>query len=442
MNASTLLLLGTVLLSFATLTWSLHRWPIWGICLFTGERVWEGLHAEVGALLDIGVGGIGLLPSDVIALGLLASALVRAARDREALRGGAPLTALLVLLLLTGFSLLRGTLLYGLQTSGNDARAAFLQVCCVLLYVSTVPDPAKALRAVFRCWLVGAVVLCALAAAQWRDVGLGSTTDIVFVDGVRSDSRPLGSPEGLFIAQAAVMLLCGTCATGRARWLVWPFLCTIVLLQHRSAWLAAAVMLTGLLLSHRAGSRSRLLAVTGAVALASGGLLALALGLGEGVWESLTASGTDDRTLLWRYSGWLELLSHLRGPLDWLLGLPFGSGYTRLMKGVLVTLSPHNFYVHLLLRVGLVGVGALCVLYASVWRGTAAHPDGPLLRLLVLGQVTFLVTNTFYPEQAVLLGLVIACARRAPATLPGRPSTPDAPAPPVPQELSCIAGPR
>ncbi|MEU5547919.1 hypothetical protein AB0G85_37375 [Streptomyces sioyaensis] len=141
----------------------------------------------------------------------------------------------------------------------------------------------------------------------------------------------------------------------------------------------------------------------------------------------MAASGQDDHTLVWRADGWLELLPQLRTPLDWLIGLPFGTGYKRVMDGILVSLSPHNYFVQLLLRLGLIGVCALTVLYAAVWRSAAAQSDasndtsksssapGLLFRLLICGQLVFCVADPLFPEQAMILGLLIVSTRPRPA---------------------------
>jgi O-antigen ligase len=49
--------------------------------------------------------------------------------------------------------------------------------------------------------------------------------------------------------------------------------------------------------------------------------------------------------------GWLSA-----SPSVWLFGFPFGKGYARMHFGVMVDFAPHNFYVDLLLRVGIVGM--------------------------------------------------------------------------------------
>ncbi|NGO76228.1 hypothetical protein G6045_11195 [Streptomyces sp. YC504] len=395
------------------LTWSVHRWPLWGLALFTVQRMlWEGLTNDIAPLVE---SGIGLMPSDVVCVALVASATVRLVGAAHP--GGPARIALVALAALVMLSLLRGFLTFGVAQPGNEARAAFLQVCCVALFAATLPDPKAALRAVARCWVVVAMVLCVLATVWWGDIGIGSSSTVVYVGGERRDARPLGSPEALFIAQAALMLLCGV-VWPRLRWLAWPLLATVVLLQHRSAWVAAAVMLVGFALSRKARARFGLrpLMWLGSAALVA--LLTLAATAGGTLWSELAASGTDDKTLVWRFNGWAELLPHLGTLVDWLIGLPFGSGYLREVNGMFINLSPHNHYVATLLRLGLLGVLLLLAIHAAVWKAVAVHPHGGLFRVVLAGQLVFLITNTSYPEQALLLGVLIACARPAAPVTP------------------------
>ncbi|MFC9245978.1 hypothetical protein ACFT7S_18805 [Streptomyces sp. NPDC057136] len=191
-----------------------------------------------------------------------------------------------------------------------------------------------------------------------------------------------------------------------------------------------AVLTVGWLLSRRGRRGSR----AGSVLLAACGAAALLLTAryGGGVAASLASSGEGDRTLMWRVDGGLDLLPQLRTIQDWLVGLPFGSQYTRLMDGIVASVSPHNYYLQVLLRLGLVGLAALLALYAMAWRSTGpgvaqpaaspvvgsapAVPDTDersrlLLRLLLCSQLVFAVTYPLFPEQAVVLGLLAAYAR-------------------------------
>ncbi|WP_329119642.1 O-antigen ligase family protein [Streptomyces sp. NBC_01465] len=409
MTATNLLLAATALLALCALTGCVYRWPGSGIALFAAAQLQETGRTHSAALVD---GPIGLMTTDVLTLVLLGATLLNWLRHRP--RTHPALLALLALLALTAGSVLRGAAVFGVPHAGNEARTAFLQVLCAALFTATLPDPRAALRQLARVWVACAFALAALAVMWWAQAGIGASSGTVLIDGELQDARPMGAPEALLIGQAAVLLLYGTLGR-RARPLAWPLLLVVVLMQHRTAWVATAAMLAVLLLTRRAGGLSRPLRLLYATVLASVCAGALALGSGGHVTSSLVASGEDAHTLDWRLSGWSALLGQARDGADWLLGLPFGSGYARLAGGVLITVSPHNYYLQLTLRIGLVGLAAFLLLYALLWRSAPRlSPDlarGLPLRALLCGQLVFCAADPSYPEQALLLGLFIACTR-------------------------------
>ncbi|MET8326502.1 O-antigen ligase family protein [Streptomyces sp. NPDC005181] len=459
LDPTTLLWAAAGLTGVGALTTALYRWTAFGLVLFVVAQIHQSFQESGAAGPDVRDTGVDVLPTDVVAVCLLAAAVLRivhAARRSDA--DGAPLrpvvaAPLLLLVAMTAWSLLNGGILFGLPTAGNEARTGFVHLLSAALYVAVLPPGTALVRTVTRLWAATAGVLAVFAVLWWLRVGIGSNSDRVMVDGVLTDARALGPEQALLIGQAAVALLC---LGGRARAAAWPLLVAVVLMQHRTAWVATGVMAAGWLLSRRGRGGSRGTAVA---LLACGVALLLPVAAyGGDVAESLASSGEDDRTLMWRVDGWLGLLPQLGGVQDWLLGLPFGSGYARLVDGGLVSVSPHNYYLQVLLRLGLVGLAALLTLYVAVWRTTGPGVAGPvmapatasapaepdaddrarlLLRLLLCSQLVFCITYPLFPEQAVVLGLLAAHARplgravsRTPKEFPcpGRPlSSPESP---------------
>ncbi|WP_367322983.1 O-antigen ligase family protein [Streptomyces sp. HUAS ZL42] len=409
------------LIACAALSASFVRWPVWGIGLYTAVQLWQSQQNMRPPLRSP---GLDLMPTDVLTVCLLAAALIMSVRKR----GRRPRASLLVLLGLTACALMRGFGLFGVQTAGNEARTSFVQLLCVAFFVAAIPPGRNLLRVVSLIWVPAACVLSLAALLWWLNVGIGSNSDSIMVDGVLTNARPVNAAEALIIGQAALMLLCGH-GFARGRALAWPLLLVVVLTQHRTVWLATGVMVTGWLVCRRrqSGSRAAALAVLGSVSVLS--LLAVSLGAADQVTSSLAASSEDDTTLMWRMEGWHALVAHLDGVPEWLLGQPFGSGYDRVVDGTLVTVSPHDYYLEVLLRLGLLGLAAILVLYARAWREAGADREhGLLLRLLICSQLVYMITYSLSPEQAVIVGLLTTCAQ--PRSAP-RPSTT--------QESPCLA---
>ncbi|MBC9726981.1 O-antigen ligase family protein [Streptomyces sp. TRM68367] len=423
-DPTTLLLGCAALIVCAALVASFVRWPVWGIGLYIAVQLWQ---SQRDMPQPVRGAGVNLLPTDVLTVCLLFAALIMLGGNW----GRRTLALLLALLVLTTHALIRGFGLFGIQTASNEARTSFIQLFCVALYVAVLPAGRKLLLAVTRIWMWAACALCCLALLWWLQVGIGSNSDSLTVDGVLTNARPLGADRALIIGQAAVILLCGrNIVWGRA--LAGTLLVVVILAQHRTVWLAVGVMITGWLLSrHRqTGSRAAALGVLGSLSTLY--LLAVSWGTADEVTSSLAASSEDDRTLVWRMEGWHALLPQLDEVPDWLLGLPFGSGYDRVINGAFITVSPHNYYLEVLLRLGLLGVVVLLLVYATAWRAAGADSEHRLLlRLLICSQLVYMITYSLPPEQAVILGLLTACAQPRSARRP-----------PTLQESPCPTKPR
>ncbi|WP_338898238.1 O-antigen ligase family protein [Streptomyces sp. TG1A-60] len=424
LDPTTLLLGCAALIVCAALVASFVRWPVWGIGLYIAVQLWQ---TRQNTRQPLPGSGLALLPTDVLAVCLLVAALIMLTGNRGR-RAPAPLLALLVL---TAYALIRGFGLFGVQTAGNEARTHFIQLFCVALFVAVLSPGRNLVRSVTLIWVLAACALSCLALVGWLIVGIGSNSDRIMVDGVLTGTRPVSAAEAMIIGQAATILLCGR-GPGRGRALAWLLLVVVILAQHRTVWLATGVMITGWLLSRhrRTGSRAAALGVLGSLSTLY--LLAVSWGTADEVTSSLAASSEDDRTLVWRMEGWHALLPQLEEVPDWLLGLPFGSGYDRVINGALVAVSPHNYYLEVLMRLGLLGVAVLLLVYATAWRAAGADSEHRLvLRLLICSQLVYMITYSLTPEQAVILGLLAACAQPRSARRP-----------PTLQESPCPTKPR
>ncbi|MFD7443119.1 O-antigen ligase family protein [Streptomyces sp. NPDC059909] len=436
----TLLTLLTALPLVGLLLWVFTRHCAIAIGLLLGIQIWAVAVGGQSAALDIGVR---IYPADVLTACALCVALVRVSRRGPSAHAG--LFPVMALVVLAGWSTLRGIATFGLQAAGNDSRVYFWHFLAIALYIATVPQSAPLGRVVTRAWLATAAAYALLSLIGWAGRGLHAANTQVAVGGVAVDSRPVPAAAALVLTQAAALLLCplrpgasvpgpapsrtpehgGTADRGekegvwrgRARPLAALLLLVlVVLLQHRTIWVAAAAMAVAWwgLRPARAGQRMAS-ATAGALVLCLTVLLfsAGALGaIGGSLADSFRETQGTHSTFAWRVIGWQDLLNAPRSPAQWLIGAPFGSGYERYFAGGLVTVSPHDYYLHVMLRLGLAGVVALLVLYFVVWRWLVRGGPGTLaLRLAVIGQLVLFVSYSAFPEQAVLLGLSMWQAR-------------------------------
>jgi hypothetical protein len=138
-------------------------------------------------------------------------------------------------------------------------------------------------------------------------------------------------------------------------------------------------------------------------------------GLQEGS-EPVVQSGSGN--LDWRVQGWSNLLTAWsRSPTEWAIGQPIGSGFARQIEGIVTYTHPHNFYIEIMIRTGVVGLVALIVLTAGLLRAlwhTPARDAGLLgpgvLPALVAMQIVWYLTWVPGSEQGMVTGLAIAVA--------------------------------
>lgn len=407
------LMSATALAAFVAVVLLFLRSPAVGISALAAGQAWETVMRVAHPVLDLGVK---LYPLDLLTLcaGVAAAVSMVGHPVRPSLgRGAALLLGLLVLA-----SLATGTGKYGIQAAGNDARVYFLHPLGAAWYIATVRPGTSVDRTVTRVWIGLAFVFSVTAVFWWLRLGIGSNSSYVVSDGQVVNSRPIDAAAALVIAQASVMLLCAPARVRAARLLAGPLLVVVILLQHRSAWLAAMVMVPGWLL-FRTGSAGRKAAGMGIAAVLAISAVFTALFLPDStVTDDLTASATNEDTMQWRMDSWHLLIGRLHGIRDWLFGIPFGSGFERLLYGSVVESQPHNFYVHLLLRLGLVGLCTAVVLALATLRETSPRtPMGLVLWLAMAGDACFCLTYALPFMQSLLIGLLLRQPR------PGAPAT-------------------
>jgi hypothetical protein len=387
------------------------RSPAVGISALAAAQAWQVVSRGHVPVLSV---GISLYPLDLLTLCAALAAVVSLVRHPVKPHLGHGLLALLGLLVAA--SLVTGMATYGVQAAGNEARTYFLHVLGVVSYTAVVQPASSLDRLIVRVWMALSCVYCVTAVFWWTRVGIGSNSNYVLIDGQLVNSRPVDAASAFVIAQTAVMLLCNAWRMRGRRLIVGLLLPVVVLLQHRTVWIAGMLMLAGWLVFRPGHAARKATGITLAVLLAVTALFAAALSSGAELTRNLASSATNQDTLEWRVDSSRLLIRDLHGVGDWLFGLPFGSGFNRILYGLLVDVQPHDFYLHLLLRVGLVGLcAAVALVLAMLFRADPRTPMGLNLWLTMAGLATFCLTYAIPFEQSLLIGLLLRGGVRRPA---------------------------
>lgn len=373
-------------------------WGAWALALGFLVETWFIIAPQVPL-------GIRVSSTDLVALLLLGGLAGRI------FSGGLPFGRALFLAwlavgLLMFASLGLGLLQFGTK-AGVEVRENFYFWVAALYFASYryTPDDLRRLGRVLR---VAAWGVIAIAIYRWVGLEAGFVSRATFlVAGASSEFRAVGSQPALVVAMAGMLYFSRWLegARGRDGLLAAVLLGFVVVFQHRSVWLAAIAMLLGLMWLRRERLPQVLPWLVGG-SLVSGGLIATALALGyldplaSALQTSVVSVAATSGTHTARIDGWVVLLGDwLHYPIrEAILGKPFGSGFARYVEGALNSFSPHNFYVELLLRIGLVGLlvwlGVLLALLWSAGKRRLAlldHAGADLALAVMLGWMVFYV---------------------------------------------------
>lgn len=268
-------------------------------------------------------------------------------------------------------SLLRGAQEFGLPAAANEFRA-FLYVFAVLQWSLTLEWTPELSRRIF--WtgsLVLGWVLLGVFAVHTSMYGLGSASDFVISStGIAQTGRPLVAGQALVLLLCALVTIIRWVQSRNLLLLVSSiaFLGGVLLTQHRSVWAAALAGILAIAISAGARVRIRLLAVglTGILAMT----VFIALGVFGPVADILLESYSNTGTYDARQTSWTALIDQTLqsgDPARILFGSPMGTGYGRFEgEGRWVEFAPHNWYVSVFLRTGLVGLFALVILLLAI----------------------------------------------------------------------------
>ncbi|WP_062071314.1 O-antigen ligase family protein [Demequina sediminicola] len=370
----------------------------------------------------VSVGGAAVYPNDVLVIAMVGAAginLIRNTVRRGALFNVAALVTLLLLV-----SLLRGISDNGVGSAINEARS-ILFVPLVFLWALSVDWSQRGDKdRLLRVWSVATgIALTTLGFYHAIRYGVGAADEFVDVGGETHSGRILVSAQALVLAMCIFVVVATATQRhwARSALAVVPMAVVLVLSQQRSVLVAVAVALV--VAFFRAGLVKKVQALFLGVA-AGIVVLVIAVFVDGNVTSKLLQSASSAGTYEGRTAAWSSLIdaSVEQGLPTILFGASMGSGWRRLDEdGVWVEYSPHNWYVSIYLRIGLVGLIAL-VVWCFAMFARALRRDANAAAIVVA--VTLIVFGWGYswPFQAMgVLGMLLAVTTGASDPTPGKP---------------------
>lgn len=377
-------------------------------------------------------GGVDVTLYDLINSLLAAAALMRLLRRDATFNKAATLT-LLLLLGLWFYSLFRGFEEFG-KTAGVQSRENFY-FFAVALYLASFRIDEELLKKLMRVAVVICIWLIGLAVARWIGEGTGIYhMDLTFL---RTEFRSLNSTQASTLMMAALAGTFGYLRGINSRAmnvLTAVSYVMVVILQHRSTWVAGFVALFILCLYERRRLAPKLPPVLLGLFIAMLIVVPVSVYLGwtdslvAALVESVDSAGRSRGTHTDRMVSWVALVQEWQDYpwLQWAFGRGYGAGYYRVVMGVFEDFSPHNFYVQLLVMIGLVGLIVFVSLNAStlirfIMRSGNEGESGLIARIFVV----LLISNLIYylPYQGdyphgMLLGVAVGVLAAMPIRKP------------------------
>lgn len=376
--------------------------------------------------------GVSLFLRDVVAFALFGLGIVRLLNRYRP----KPIHLVFFLLLsMYALSCLRGIDIYGVQSAMNGARNDFY-FFSALLYFSTFNYSEELLQKAVKVILVAVCLLMAIVAMWWFAVAFHISVPMQISHRMYIKPMAVITGKGTFFLACTMVIFLYLELQGRTnrfmRGMIYALAITILFLQQRSVWIASIVGFSWLFF--RLGySKS---AVWGRLIVV--GLLGLVLIVAfsgnrlDYIYSTLKASvaeiGAESSPWTARYESWYALLleGKLKTGKDWLIGLPYGSGFVRFIEGRMISWSPHNFFVFTILRMGLIGLFLLLLMYSTLLLSTRRlepHKKksslylGPeIIQALLLMQIVFCIPGRVHMIEGLFFGIssgiVMSLSRR------------------------------
>lgn len=370
-----------LMLFFMTVALARQWPPLFLIVLGTVTFVaWE--FPSMGAIASPGGYSIYLL--DILSIALVSVAVTNL---RHLQRSGAQAKWLwLLMAFLFIASLARGIATFGFNMPINEARGFLTLISATVWIMSLDTTSGKTMQMLRRYVLSIGWALTVAGVYHAFRYGVGGASDFVDASGIEQTGRILVSGQAMVVALCALLCLHMWAHQGKNFYL-WSgisFSAIVLVSQHRSVWIAiATAALAYVVLGGRIQRKATVLLGIFTAWIA---VFIIASGIADGFIHQLQDSSENTSTYDARTSSWDYLISKAiaDGPGTLLFGAPLGSGFDRIEpNGLFVTYQPHNIYVSVFLRLGVIGLGVyLLALVASLLEGIRKR-DGLGFAILV-----------------------------------------------------------
>ena len=362
MSAAFLALLAFGLLPlFALAVAASLRWPQ-GVLYVVGGfalAAWE--FPSIPTLFNLG--SLQVKPEDVVVSVAMCSVAMRPAKLLGLTRAYTPIMLLIVVSVAA--SLANGVAQFG-PAALNEFRGFMWPIGLTAWMLNQDWTGDLWLTSFYRWSRVMGLFLSAILVVHAAFYGFGSANSFVLnSSGVEQTGRPLVSSQALMLATAGFLEFRAKKYQGNI-WMGGLFIVLSFVCQHRSVWAALGVAVMVISLRLRGVALARV--VVSSFYAAAIGLGLWASGAFDNVIATLELSATSSGTYDARVDTWQQLVddSVERGVGSVVFGEPFGFGYDRYDKGRLLTFAPHNWYVSVYLRLGLIGIALYLVLLAII----------------------------------------------------------------------------
>lgn len=405
---------------------ALKRWPI--ICAISIAVnvlvAWEMPYPP--ALANIG--GTSVYFLDILSVSALVIVLARPSSLRQNLRAGFwPWIALGVMLL---FSLVTGLAENSFGTAVNEFRS-FLHPYATMTWAMSLAWSRETSGILIRKFsLVLGWALTLVAVYHFALYGFGSTS--AFVDagtGLEQTTRPLVSGQALMLLLCAMLCVWFWRTRRHNVWVLSAlvFFIVVIVSQQRTVWAVGVASLIVVFIIARAGTKGLIIVFS----LIASWLVAITLSAQfiPQIMTELGGAATDSGTYDARVRSWINLInqSFLKGPSSVIFGQPMGNGFGR-FEGVgrWVEFAPHNWYVTLYLRVGIIGLGLLVIFLIIVVVGLLRRREN-MAALALIAAISVYGWSYSWPWYlCIFLGWAITqyrCEVVIPAEIPSKTSS-------------------
>jgi hypothetical protein len=385
----------------------------WDALKFSGEA---GEGMEAGSTV-----GLHIYPLDILAVALFLIGIFKTFSKKKLRLEQKLFLAYGAALLL---SFVRGLFDFGLKPAGLELRS-YLYWYAIALFVQSLTLNRISIETSLRMMLLLSWSLVSLVVVRWGMVLAGLAGGPLWVGAGGFEFRVLSAETAVILLQAVIVTYYTTINKKNLFTIMGMIglFVVIFVLQHRTVWVEAVISVIAIMGIEREYIRRNFIVLLSIVIPLVVAVILYIIFNTENIAvqfasESVFETTKENSTFAWRVMGWKYLLSpeYLSGISDYLIGKPLGAGFLRPIGKVVVDVSPHNYYVSIFLRTGLIGLSLYLFLtfrLISKLRLMSANGTAHLANMLVvllIGQLVFSFSYTPGYEQGLWFGLATSVA--------------------------------